>query len=277
MRSLTLLLVPLLFLSSCSIDWNDEKDAKIAELQKHITVLSWELSSLQVQLQVNKASEAQTVTGSVDSQKVLLGTGFSLSQTDQETSLLYSGAAIKTWSNTPPQKKPFVWDEWCERLSIELEKIPPSADTNNQRQQAWERLGINGQKDCMKENYLHTITTEAAPKQWFYIIKKLWYEWADRFLFDSTNMKVYDLPIDWEVKRIEVWASGIYVLAKGGRGNDGWVLFIETSNGTTKKLFWNNDENTPITVDDFELLPGWKISISYTEWSTMKGTTLTLK
>lgn len=33
---LSLLLIPLLFLSSCTIDWNDEKDKKIAELQKQI-------------------------------------------------------------------------------------------------------------------------------------------------------------------------------------------------------------------------------------------------
>lgn len=33
---LTLLLIPLLLLSSCTIDWSDEKDAKIAELEKQI-------------------------------------------------------------------------------------------------------------------------------------------------------------------------------------------------------------------------------------------------
>jgi hypothetical protein len=36
MKSLTLLLIPLLLLSSCAIDWNDEKDKKIAELEKQI-------------------------------------------------------------------------------------------------------------------------------------------------------------------------------------------------------------------------------------------------
>lgn len=34
MYKLTLLLITLLLLSSCTIDWNDEKDAKIAELEK---------------------------------------------------------------------------------------------------------------------------------------------------------------------------------------------------------------------------------------------------
>lgn len=36
MKSLTLLLIPLLFLSSCTIDWNDEKDKKIVELNQKI-------------------------------------------------------------------------------------------------------------------------------------------------------------------------------------------------------------------------------------------------
>lgn len=36
MKSLTLLLIPLLLLSSCTIDWSDEKDKKITELEKQI-------------------------------------------------------------------------------------------------------------------------------------------------------------------------------------------------------------------------------------------------
>lgn len=36
MKQLIFLLIPLLFLSSCSIDWNDEKDKKISELEKQI-------------------------------------------------------------------------------------------------------------------------------------------------------------------------------------------------------------------------------------------------
>lgn len=36
---LTLLLIPLILLSSCTIDWNDAKDAKIAELEKQVTEL----------------------------------------------------------------------------------------------------------------------------------------------------------------------------------------------------------------------------------------------
>ena len=39
MSKLTFLLIPLIFLSSCTIDWNDEKDAKITELEKQVTEL----------------------------------------------------------------------------------------------------------------------------------------------------------------------------------------------------------------------------------------------
>ncbi len=36
MKNLILLLIPLIFLTSCTIDWNDEKDKKILELEKQI-------------------------------------------------------------------------------------------------------------------------------------------------------------------------------------------------------------------------------------------------
>ena len=36
MRSLTLFLIPIIFLSSCTIDWNDEKDTKIEKLENQI-------------------------------------------------------------------------------------------------------------------------------------------------------------------------------------------------------------------------------------------------
>ena len=34
MSKLSLLLIPLLFMTSCTIGWNDEKDAKTTELEK---------------------------------------------------------------------------------------------------------------------------------------------------------------------------------------------------------------------------------------------------
>ena len=44
MYKLTLLLIPLLLLSSCTIDWKDEKDKKIAELEKQVTEIAKKIS-----------------------------------------------------------------------------------------------------------------------------------------------------------------------------------------------------------------------------------------
>ena len=45
MKSLTLLPIPLISLSSCTIDWNDEKNVKITELIKQIYELEKENSN----------------------------------------------------------------------------------------------------------------------------------------------------------------------------------------------------------------------------------------
>ena len=46
MKKYVILLIPLLLLSSCSIDWNDEKDKKISELNGQIESLKLENSKL---------------------------------------------------------------------------------------------------------------------------------------------------------------------------------------------------------------------------------------
>ena len=49
MKSITLLLIPLLLLSSCTIDWNDEKDKKITEqvIKENFDVIKEVFSFLQ--------------------------------------------------------------------------------------------------------------------------------------------------------------------------------------------------------------------------------------
>ena len=46
MYKLTLLLIPLILLSSCTIDWNDKKDAKIAELNAKIETQKEEIKKV---------------------------------------------------------------------------------------------------------------------------------------------------------------------------------------------------------------------------------------
>jgi septal ring factor EnvC (AmiA/AmiB activator) len=47
MKKLFLILIPIIFLSSCSIDWNDEKDKKIEELESQIMKLREKNSQLE--------------------------------------------------------------------------------------------------------------------------------------------------------------------------------------------------------------------------------------
>lgn len=46
MKNLIFLLIPLLFLSSCTIDWNDEKDKKIVELNVKIEAQKEEIKKV---------------------------------------------------------------------------------------------------------------------------------------------------------------------------------------------------------------------------------------
>jgi hypothetical protein len=57
MRKLLLILIPLLFLSSCTIDWNDEKDKKITELEKQVTNNNIELQEKCSQQAINWAGK----------------------------------------------------------------------------------------------------------------------------------------------------------------------------------------------------------------------------
>lgn len=57
MKNLIFLLIPLLFLSSCTIDWNDEKDAKIASLNTKIEELNKKLDEQKEEIKKVKEDE----------------------------------------------------------------------------------------------------------------------------------------------------------------------------------------------------------------------------
>jgi hypothetical protein len=69
---LTLLIIPLILLSSCSIDWNDEKDKKIAELEKQVTELKSdkELELQKFEFEKQKYEEQKKLKIESESKKV---------------------------------------------------------------------------------------------------------------------------------------------------------------------------------------------------------------
>jgi hypothetical protein len=66
MARLTLLLIPIVFLSSCTIDWNDEKDKKIAELAGQLNdSLNEQLRLSKAYTEFQKAYSIQTYSGNL--------------------------------------------------------------------------------------------------------------------------------------------------------------------------------------------------------------------
>ena len=57
MYKLTFLLIPLILLSSCTIDWNDEKDAKIASLNSKIEELNGKITEQKEEMKKVKDDE----------------------------------------------------------------------------------------------------------------------------------------------------------------------------------------------------------------------------
>ncbi len=118
--------------------------------------------------------------------------GFTLSQTDDETSLSYSGRVIKTWSHTPPKDVPFVWDEGCrELLAIfdETRKNNINPDNYSWKQKAWDLLSTTKKKTCIADNLSHSIHTESISPRFFSIIQSH-YEWAESDFFDSISWRI---------------------------------------------------------------------------------------
>ena len=65
MYKLALLLIPLLLLSSCTIDWNDEKDKKITELEYQLQVKESKIDSIKSTVDDcnSNISDAQSYAG----------------------------------------------------------------------------------------------------------------------------------------------------------------------------------------------------------------------
>ncbi len=270
MKKLILILIPIIWLSSCTIDWNDEQ-------AKKITALEQEISDLKAAATPAKPQETPKLTSATGMIDVWLSTGFTLSQTTDVTTLMYKGKSVKTWSHTPPKESPFVFDEWCSALSEKLVAIPDNDMSPTSRRGAWESLGTKVQKECLRENYKKTLTTETTSGTGFFLIQKTWYESAQKWLFDTKTLRVYDLGFAGLIKKVEVWTRWVYVLSWDGRGNDGGVLFLDAKTGKGKSLFQNTDDEKSLTATDFELLPEQKIRIMYLEAKVQKEETISVK
>ncbi len=65
---LILLLIPLLLLSSCTIDWNDEKDKKIMELNQKIEEQKEEIKTIKDDKMFKKNKECLSYLEKIDAE-----------------------------------------------------------------------------------------------------------------------------------------------------------------------------------------------------------------
>jgi hypothetical protein len=197
MKNLILLIIPLLLLSSCSINWNDEKDNKIIESKQQI-----QESQNQIGLKILPIN-SDTISQDFWS-------GFILSQVDDKTVLTYSGRIVTTWQHTPPEKVPFIWDEACVDFFEAMDMIDSEERNRNPnwKQIAWERFDANSKKLCMKEYLWKSIRTEQLNSRFFNIIQAN-YETYESWVFDIKTGNIQKMPTMWALKltQSESWTT----------------------------------------------------------------------
>lgn len=220
MTKYILLLIPLIFISSCTIDWNDEKDEKMAELEKQVIVLQNIIETLSGQLSVGLIWDTKENISIEET----LWNGPILLQTDDETTLSYSGKVVKVWSHTPPDKVPFIWDEAC---PVFFEKMYEFSNSNEVKSSGWQQIvwdktTTSVKKECMKFYFAENIRTVALNERFYEIIQN-YYESYDIWIYDASSWNLQEIPATWDITISET-ATGIILSADSSYGDGESVL-----------------------------------------------------
>ncbi len=208
MKSLTLILISLLFLSSCTLKWESNTENT---LQKEIAI-----------------SETKNPEAKINKSRKDFWSGIVLNQTDNESSLTYNGKVIKIWSHNPPEKVPFVWDEACSIVLKWFEKLPLNSEW---RQWVWDTLTEKEKKECIKESFNKKITINQINAQ-FSEIREMQYERYNSWLYDTKTGNLQTLPINWNIQVSET-NSGIIIFI---RNNYDWNDIRTTYTSDFSKL-----------------------------------------
>jgi len=218
---LILLLIPLILLSSCTIDWNNEKDNSNTEVLQ--TINSSEVPIQNLDIETQKTETRNTVKD--------FWSGFTLSQTDDETILVYNGKTIKSWSHTPPEKVPFIWDEACVDFFESMDMVSPEEreKNSNWKQAVWDALTEKEKKDCIKDSYSTRIHTESIENSRFYRIFQSWYEWYNSWIFDTQTWNIQELPQEADIVKIEFSSQEVSININNERWELKWYKIIYDS------------------------------------------------
>lgn len=202
--------------------------------------------------------------------------GFAITQTDDETILSYSGNTIKTWSHTPPEDTPFVWDDACAIVWVWYERLR-SSERSTGKQWVWDALSDTEKRACMKENLATSIHVTPI-SNWIYDIRRTAYEKSQSDIFDTESQTLYTPSRDWD-KRVIKTDTNIFVMIRSSYDeNDTLLIFdkefsfikswekqIDTGyhRVTISSITPEDDDQVTVYLDDYDNEAG--ISTQYTE------------
>lgn len=213
---LTLLLLPLLLLSSCTMNMDEKKTTPqpVTDNQSK-----------------TPGTPAKPTENTLSWMKKDFWSGFTLTQTEDETTLSYSGKTIETWSNTPPKKLPYTWPQNCNIISRKMPQTSNATESNNPcsyTQYIWDWLSQTEKKKFMKEYFWKdAIRIEKIDGRFFKI-----YDWFGFQIYDIKTWNLQVMLSMWEPK-IEVTNTGIQLNIdynyKDSRGNLVNIYFYDSN------------------------------------------------
>lgn len=196
---------------------------------------------------------------------------FLLNQTLENTAVSYSGTEIYSWENYS-EEIPFVWGEWCKKLTDKLDEGYNNNVSEKWKQIIWEKFSDYDKQICLQEYYSKSITIEKID-EFFYNIVQGRYEWYVKMLFNSKTSQLHENLNLGFIEKIETWDTGVFILYDHARWCDGWIVFID-NNDEKRTLFENNCDvdinNIPRDyreVLDFEFIWNKQVKIFY-KWHT---------
>jgi hypothetical protein len=102
---------------------------------------------------------------------------------------------VKTWSHTPPEKVPFVWDEACVDFfeAMNMITLVDRGKDINWIQTVWEKFDETTKKNCMKEYFWSSIQVEVLQSRFFKIIQTK-YDTAILWIYDTKSENLQQMP-----------------------------------------------------------------------------------
>lgn len=263
-----MLIIAIFTLTSCNKEEVKEKPtSKVDEPKQEVVAEVKTESGVKEEPKVEVVENTWSIEEKLDTKD--LWNNFYINQTENETNLIYSWNKIYSWSHIS-KENPFVWDEWCEKLT----KINESSKVQwaELRKNSWNKLWLDWQKRCIKENLSKNISVWKSTTNNLFIISRALYETTEIKLFDSKTSQIYEWFDNLDtVKKVEYIDNRLLILYQWARGGESNLVLLDSSinwKWKTKKLFDWNDINQMV-AKDFEILKDNKVKIIYDlNWKT---------